>query len=315
MSGSVFDDFPDWQRRILLLRESAWRDADINSAKVDDWLRNFKGEVLAVDVERRHAIHLLQQFIYFGRAEITECLHVLFRDHFVYPTVQELKRTLSEPQQIAAALTERVEKETVFVGVGLPAESGTHMLYTFRAVNDLQTLTLLSLDQIFFHNQDGNVGMNPPTLKHLVFIDDLCGSGDQIVQRTSENIRKIREWFPSLKITYFVLIATADGLDIARKSQLFDVVEAAITFDADYKAFGENSLCYREQYASISSNEGRQIAEGYGQALYPKWPLGHKDCQLLFGFEHNTPDNTLPIFWHKDSPRPWFAIFPRVIKK
>jgi hypothetical protein len=280
---------------------------------VEDWLRNFSGKALAADVEQRHALHLLQQFIYFGHDEITECLRVLYRDHFVYPAVQELKQTLADPHLIATAIKERVEKETVFVGVGLPSESGTHMLYPFRTANDLSAGGALALTDIFRVDGQGQAVKRLPTINHLVFIDDLCGSGDQVVSHLSADVAFIRARFPEVKISFFVLFATTDGLNTARASGLFDAIEAAVVFDDDYKAFGPSSLSYRNDSAHVTLGEGKAVAEAYGKGLHPTWPLGHKGCELLLGFHHNTPDNTLPIFWCKDAP--WYAIFPRTHKK
>lgn len=314
MSNPLFDSHPDWQRRIHLLRESAWEDAGVNAAKVEDWLRNFQGKVLAAGVEQKHALHLLQQFIYFGKAEITECLRVLYRDHFVYPAVQELKKTLSDPFKIAQAVTQRAEQETAFIGVGLPSESGQHMLYPFRQANDLSAAGVVSLLELFHRDQNQKLALNNPSINHLIFIDDFCASGEQVIVRLKNDIALIRTDLPSLKISFFVLFATVDGLAAARGAGMFDAMEAAITFDEDYKVFSANSLSYQDGHASISLAEGQLIAEGYGKQLYPLHPLGHRGGQMLLGFQHNTPDNTLPIFWFKDAP-PWYAIFPRTIKK
>lgn len=301
-----------WERRILLLSECAWADAKINSAKVEDWLRNFNGKAAPQELERRHAAQLLQHFIYFGNDEITECLRALYRDYFVYPAVQELKTTLSDPFDIATALNRRVERETVFVGVGLPAESGPHFLYRFRAVNDIPTTSLLDLGSLFVQDSDGKIALRSPEINHLVFIDDLCGSGQQVLERHATHIAQIRSFFPKLKITYFLMFATAAGIARVQAAKLFDVVEAAVIFDADYKAFGPDSLCYRDG-TDLKPEEGRAMAETYGKLLWSD-PLGHDDGQLLLGFHHNTPDNSLPIFWFKDDPS-WYAIFPRTIKK
>src|SRR4051812_42329784 len=108
MTAFLSDAFPLWQRRIKLLLESAWRDTDINQIKVDRWLENFRGEHTAVDLERRLACHLLQQFIYFGSTEVDESMRVLFRDHFVYPAVQELRAVHTDVDQLAAALEHRI---------------------------------------------------------------------------------------------------------------------------------------------------------------------------------------------------------------
>ena len=49
-----------------------------------------------------------------------------------------------------------------------------------------------------------------------------------------------------------------------------------------------------------------------GAQLNPSAPLGYGGCQLLLGFAHNVPNNTLPIFWLQDEA--WFPVFKRYHK-
>ena len=58
-----------------------------------------------------------------------------------------------------------------------------------------------------------------------------------------------------------------------------------------------------------------QMCRFYGSSLVPGDPFGYDNGQLLIGFHHNTPDNTLPIFWY-DEPggTSWTPIFKRYPK-
>ena len=52
-----------------------------------------------------------------------------------------------------------------------------------------------------------------------------------------------------------------------------------------------------------------------GNDLEPNSPLGYKNGQLLLGFAHNIPNNTLPIFWSDGRQHsPWTPLFPRYRK-
>ena len=59
----------------------------------------------------------------------------------------------------------------------------------------------------------------------------------------------------------------------------------------------------------------RDLCLRCGEQLVPSHPLGYRDGQLLLGFSHNTPDNTLPVFWYeeRDGPnwRPMFRRYPK----
>ncbi|WP_461330746.1 phosphoribosyltransferase-like protein [Bradyrhizobium liaoningense] len=50
--------------------------------------------------------------------------------------------------------------------------------------------------------------------------------------------------------------------------------------------------------------------------LCPPHPLGYKDTQLALGFSHNTPDNTLPVFWEQPNAkiRTWKPVLHRYPK-
>ena len=54
------------------------------------------------------------------------------------------------------------------------------------------------------------------------------------------------------------------------------------------------------------------MCEKYGNKLTKGYPLGYGGCQLLLGFSHNTPNNTLPIFWCDNN---WTPFFKRYNKK
>ena len=53
----------------------------------------------------------------------------------------------------------------------------------------------------------------------------------------------------------------------------------------------------------------------YGTDLLPGHELGFDDGQLLIGFFHNVPDNTLPVIWQRQAaPIPWVPAFQAVPK-
>ena len=59
----------------------------------------------------------------------------------------------------------------------------------------------------------------------------------------------------------------------------------------------------------------RKVAMIYGELLRPGFPGGWDNNQLLLGFQHNTPDNTLPIMWAEgDANCPWTPAFKRYAK-
>jgi len=312
---SRIDKYPEWQSRLRLLLDSAWSDAKLNDIKVAQWLSNFTGESTEEEIEERHALHLLLQFIYYGKDEVEECMRVLFDEKIAYPYVQEcLQRGLTDPNLIVAEFSNVLRKETRFVPVGLEGESGSGLIYPFRQANDLPNEVISSTARII---DAKSKTFDPSELKHLIYFDDFCGTGDQIGDKETANIDAFRKIDSSIRITCLLLGATKRSLAELRNQRLFDSIDAAIVFDDDYRVFGLKSHYYMDAPVNISQTVCERMMRHYsmklgssGQNVY-----GHGDCQLAVGFEHNTPDNSLPTFWAHEPAIPWHRVFKRKIKR
>jgi hypothetical protein len=237
-------------------------------------------------------------------------LEVLFRDHYVYPFVQ-LQKSAGVPwENIRANLEVAIVNETRFVAVGGAAESGHSFLYDFRKANDLP-MEAFAIDQdVIEVVSSQKIAVTPPSLRHLIYVDDFCATGQQVNDRAGRLIRLLKTYRPDIKISYYLLFATESAIANLKGSGLFDNVAAAVVFDPDYRVFGESSHFYKTPIPGVNLQVGREIMQGYGSLLFSD-PLGFKNSQLLVGFNHNTPDNTLPVFWASES---WQPIFHRAHK-
>ena len=47
-----------------------------------------------------------------------------------------------------------------------------------------------------------------------------------------------------------------------------------------------------------------------GSMLY-EYPLGYEHDQAAVAFNHNTPDNSLPVIWKKMTDGSWYPLFER----
>ena len=109
-----------------------------------------------------------------------------------------------------------------------------------------------------------------------------------------------------------MLFSTEAGLSEVRKIDAIDVVETIFTIDESFKTFSDESRYFAMPLdKDIDRHFSMQTASKYGRQLCND-ALGYGDCQLLFGLFHNTPDNTLPIFWSEHYS--WNAIFKRYNK-
>ena len=245
----------------------------------------------------------------------------MFRDLYRNRLTVSIRQGLSHRNDFDA-LHEGFLKElskTRFLGLGNPAESGTHILYDFRLVNGLPVENFVAPhDLITGELQRDDTRWSDPNVCRLVFLDDFCGTGKQAEELGRKWITLLRQVAGrsevQLEIWYLTMISTAEGLDRIRSTNLFDWVDAVSHMDVTYKAFGATSQVYRDPPNGLTKEDGRRMARHYGLLLDPLWPLGYGDCQLLLGFHHNVPDNTLPIVRRDNSDPPWHAIFPRYEK-
>ena len=275
--------------------------------------------------------------MYFGAVPMRFLLCSLYRDLFRYPLIKKIRQ--DNDNTLDEDFIERKFKEeeinTRFLGVGNPSESGAHLLYFFRQENRLSKKLFVYTDETI-NRSGGKCELSFPDVKRYVFIDDFCGSGSQATSDTNIKrcVEELKKQSPDIEIVYLMLFATSTGVGNVRRCGLYDRVEAVIELDDTYKCFEECSrifpkrenfpferefakdFCYKygkPLFKSISQKEGHTGAILENISNYAA--LGWGDCQLLLGFYHNTPDNTLPVIWYDEDDISWFPIFRRYNKK
>jgi hypothetical protein len=300
------------RKKIKRLSEAVW-EGRAKGAEVDAWLKTFVGGGPAS--EQAHMLYLLSNFLYFGVREIRELLQALFRNLCERPLIAKIRNDndgTTDLDFIDKELFKAIHK-TRFLAVGNPSESGHHLLYYFRQENKLPSY--LFPDQLHL---PGFPGASPDHgsghCDRYIFLDDLCGTGVQVVQYASRLVSQIRSHHPQAEIAYYPLFATSDGLEYVQANAAFSNVGCMMLLDPSFRCFSATSRIYDD--ASIR-DAAKQICLDYGRILLPKHPLGYQDGQLAVGFSHNTPDNCLPVFWRESSEilPSWSPIFRRYSKQ
>lgn len=306
--------------KIKRLNEHLWEGRATRPA-VDEWLANFRGTYLAEDTERLQALYLLSKFLFLGYAEVGELLRSMFQDLVRHPLTVGVRMNISDKHDFEAihnGLVDEISK-TRFLGIGGAAESGAHLLYDFRIANNLPTRLFVNADQVttagLFNDESE---WRCPDVHRLVFIDDFCGSGHQATDFSQRDVAAMHQVANrsnlQIEVWYLTILATRSGLSHVRGHSLFDRVDTVSELDGSYRVFDTGSQFYTNAPAEIDQNTARIIASLYGQRLWSDHPLGYEDGQLLVGFHHNVPDNTLPIMCQSASDPAWTAIFPRANK-
>lgn len=306
--------------KLELLNGRLW-EQKVKRQVIERWLDNFdQQEGDNAESERDHALFLLSQFVYFGLPEVRELLKALFRDHYQYPIVEEFRRGQQDTLDLGA-IRKHFKQElrgTRFLGMGNPAESGTHLLYYFRQENRLaKSLFCTELDLVSGRYDDQETRLSDESISRLVFIDDFCGSGHQAKSYSGKLLGLLDDIAArsgvALTTSYLVLVAMQDGIENVRNETDFDHVAAVFELDETYKSLEPGARQFASAPAGIEMTKARKLAEDYGNQLWPNHPLGYNDSQLLLGFHHNIPDNALPILWW-DEASDWNPVFPRYHK-
>ena len=303
--------------KIKVLNETAWSGAEIREPKIRDWLENFSGEKLPQEQEQLHALYLLGHFLYYGVPEFRELLRALYRDLYLYPIIQEHRKKNGNTKRYdqIAAFVETDLEQTKFIGMGRASESGAMLLYLFRQVNSIPLARFLHSHEVFERYRAGTKSrIRYPNVAHYVFVDDLCGSGQQACDYHRDIVLPLKQQNPSAQTHYLVVFATATGIERVRREVSYDVVNCVFELDESFKAFSDTSRHFEGCPPGIDKDQALEIFLHYGSQLWSSHPLGYDDNQLLLGFWHNTPDNTLPPIWFNEDLSVWRPIFERYHK-
>lgn len=315
-------------KKIKILNETTW-ESKVRRPKIAKWLENFK-----TTEEKTHALFLLSNFMYFGNIQIKQLLISLYRDLFKYPVVEKIRLDNNNTTDFSFINEKFAEsqKNTRFIGLGNGSESGVHLLYWFRQENKLPVNLFPEGSGIFSFDEDGKVSLREKEVNHYVLFDDFCGSGRQAVTYSDEIVTKIKEIDPSIRVSCLMLFATKNGKDKVLRKSKFDYVETVVELDDSFKCFDPNSRYFQNCPEHIDKEFMKKVCMEYCEPLVRSvWvkegfqgeklekmvkntTLGFGDCQLLIGFYHNTPNNTLPIIWYDEEEETWFPIFKRYNK-
>jgi len=270
-----------------ILDEHIWCTHHKNK-KIKSWLNNFEKS------EENAAHKLLNQFVYFNSKMTREMLISLYRDFIQYPIRQ---KALKE-EDVEKSFDKRLNK-TRFLGMGNPSESGTHLLYYFRQVNNINKDLFIDQSRVDLENTQIQI-------ERYIYIDDMSITGKQVCDYAEIEAKKIHE--KGVEVNCYLLCATKEAIKKIKDMNIFDTVESVFELDESFKCFSDDGSRYFLD--EKDKQECKEMAERYGKELCKKeHSLGYGDSQLLLGLEHNTPNNTLPIFWSEKEN--WIPIFKR----
>lgn len=295
--------------KIKVLSDTAWKDKwDSSNDHYAKWIENFEEE------ERIHAMYMLSKFMYFDNDSIRELMRRVYEDLYRRPIIYDIRRNIKSIDSVKIETEyESVLCRTRFMSLGNPSESSAHLLYYFRQENELPSNLFINIHELLHYDNERKVfGVNNNEgIERIVIIDDFCGSGTQAKEFNDKFLAFLKDNILGLKVYYFSLFAIQTGLK-SLENLFYDGVRSIFILDESYKCFSPISRFFANQQDDFKA-ACKTICRKYGKRLATTNPLGYKNCQMLLGFHHNTPNNTLPIFW--SDKEGWEPIFKRFKKK
>lgn len=330
VAGLDFGDYTEVAQslhaRIIILNDKVW-ERRLCDASIRGWLENFDGRSgSGVLEERLSALYLLSQFMYFGAREVRVLLRAMYQELYLAPLFRDV-RSQNGMTRDCAVISRAIDSElkaTRFLGLGNPSESGVHLLYYFRQENEIPADYFVSASDIVrivdYESGNPRFELKEPAVRRYVVIDDICGSGDSVREKSEELLRQVISIRKDIKFSYISMFALREGLNrVMDRTWFGDNCGAVFTLDSTYDSLSNDSRFLRLPPPGVNPAVLRQVAIFYGKLLWPEHPIGYKDGQQMLAFPHNTPDNTLPIFWTDSrlsghSGTEWRGLFRRHMK-
>jgi hypothetical protein len=193
---------------------------------------------------------------------------------------------------------------TYFAGYGHAGSSGQAMLYRYKIANKLRSTPIES--NFIYMSDIPNLRLVKDPV--ILFVDDFMGTGDKAVelwcgQKDNENITRpgLQEIVPTNTKCYLgVIIAYEAGLQNIQKETPITVLP--------WQFFTEQDRVLSTSSAIFNDGEKKLIKE-YCVRTGCSFVTGYGDTQGLVVFEHNCPNDSLPILWFES--RSWRGLFPR----
>ncbi|TKH45736.1 hypothetical protein C1I60_04565 [Paenibacillus terrae] len=249
---------------------------DIES-KVVSWLENTNLEEV-----KEILLHLFSEFIFFTKLEIKEMLK------------RQLEDVLDSEILENICIIPMVSKG----GIANSSFDLTMLLKEVIKENDIE----LYKDTI-------KVGLNQidADISTLVFFDDISGTGGTIVTFLREN----KSYLIGKKIIIRLIVITETAKKIIDE-YLVTQTELDVKVIAEYKY----DKIFKDH--KFLNDSHKKLINDFEETIWGKGNqniMGFRDSQLLIGFSHNIPNNTISSFWyHTDfsgKREEWNSLFKR----
>lgn len=277
-----------------LISQQLW---PMNHARFAGWYGQFGGPE-----ERFFAAALLHRLTLRTKYQFGAAMQAIYRgpaSHLIFPTDHDLT--------LVNALVGREDPKIRLVPVlresDPPTKSGVLVLRRLQRIFRLNQKWLLWPWQARSLLESGEI-------ERIIFVDDFLGSGGQFTDF-------FKEWdFEPLlqagNMIYAPIVANKSGLNALQGAYPKLLITASEVLDETSNFFASESWVSMTR-GEVTSKEAENWYTDFAMArsLNPK-NVGHMgvgNLALAYGFEHATPNNSLPILWY--STNTWTPLLER----
>jgi len=273
----------------------------ITAEDIHAWLEQF-GD----DVNQRLAFKLLNNIQFNDENFVREKMKVLYKSILRDSTNKGLARSIQGTTR------------NVFVSyIDDEGKSGQHFIYLFSQENNIYRYNSVNptkiIEKLTAYLQENQVRGYQCA---VVFIDDFIGTGESASKNFAGVLEqfdeKLPDWQDLCLIYYGAIVGFQGGADRIEQAtegrvRVFMMEE----FTEEKKAFSPANNNIFDNHDEIQRAKG--LCEYIGRSLRKSHPLGWQNSQALIVFEHNAPNNTLPVFYASGTHegKEWRPLFPR----
>ncbi len=274
-----------------LTKAGIWKGLD--TIRLNTWMNNF-----VTPTEKYFAACVLDALIYRSNEQTFAMMKHLFQHSL--PNVLRIKppkfSTESDwYQQLQCPIHVKdphIRIVPVIKSTDPPTKSGPLICRFYRRELRLNQNLMIWPWQIDFAK---SVGVNT-----FLFVDDFLGTGDQF-EKFMDNFL-IKDKIVNTDAIYAPLVAHESGIKFLQDTYPELRICAVEILTKEYNLFTADSLWFKDEnninsplsayefYDNLVKNRRLPISE---------YLTGYGGFAIAYGFEHATPDNSLPILWHR----------------
>ncbi|MFE8701551.1 hypothetical protein ACFYKX_13180 [Cytobacillus sp. FJAT-54145] len=247
--------------------------------KVSDWLKNTDDSEIKLIL-----IDLLSDFRFYSKIEIKQILHKQL--------IESLKIVNIDTTNIIPLITKD--------GRANSSSDLIHLLKELDKEHDLELYRDTIINDVKYIKED---------ITDVILFDDISGTGNTIINYFKENT----DSFLGKNIILNLISITNTAKDALNGFFENNNLTVELRFEHEYEKVFINHPRLNDDHLNILKDFEKEIWGKDGNIL------GYNDSQLLVGFSHNIPNNTISSFWyHPDfngKIQNWNTLFRRYTKK